>query len=398
MRNRKAAPDKDAVSMRGTGRSLIERCPFPICATEGKAHVLREANPRFCLLCGKPRETLLGRSLTEALPEGGGDGSLPALLDRVYRTGEAEVVADLAHSDPERGSVYWSYAVWAVLSEADRPVGLMIQVTDTTSAVALHQDRERAVTEMREMNQALLIASVQQHVLTEEAREAGVSIQESEVQNRQAAVLEERNRIAREIHDTLAQIFTGILLQLQVAQRIGGQRPDEAWSLIEHVRKLAQEGLAETRRSVWALQPEAQEYSDLVGALSRITERMNSEAAIHMELHIHGTPQALPPDVGMNLLRIAQEALTNALRHGQARIVWVEVTFDAERVLLCVQDDGQGFDLKHQADGGGFGLIGMGQRAERLGGLLTIASQPGRGTEVAVSVPLARVQRRKEEI
>jgi len=216
-------------------------------------------------------------------------------------------------------------------------------------------------------------------------------------QSRQAAVLAERNRIAREIHDTLAQVFTGILLQLRVARRIVQQQPEEAWSLIEHVGELAQQGLAEARRSVWALQPEALEYSDLVRTLSRTVERMASETAAQMELHIHGTPRALPPDVGMNLLRIGQEALSNALQHGQARIVWIELTFEAERVYLRVQDDGQGFDLTHQADGGGFGLIVMGQRAWRLGGQLTIASQPGRGTEVAVSVPVAAGQCREEE-
>jgi len=216
-------------------------------------------------------------------------------------------------------------------------------------------------------------------------------------QSRQAAVLEERNRIAREIHDTLSQVFTGILLQLRVAQRIAGERPEEAWGLVEHVGELAQQGLAEVRRSVWALQPSATEYSDLVGALSRTVARMASGTDAQMELHVHGTPRALPPDVGMNLLRIGQEALINALQHGQAHIVWMELTFGAERVQLRVQDDGRGFDLKHQSNGGGFGLVGIGQRAERLGGQLTIASQPGRGTEVAVSVPVTAALRREED-
>lgn len=215
-------------------------------------------------------------------------------------------------------------------------------------------------------------------------------------QSRQAAVLEERNRLAREIHDTLSQVFTGILLQLRLAQRVFLQRPEEAWGLVQRASELVQQGLDETRRSVWALQPEAPEYRDLVGTLSRAVECMAPETAAQMELHIQGTPRALPPDVGMNLLRIGQEALTNALRHGQAQIVWIGLAFDDDRVQLRIQDDGQGFHLARQAEGGGFGLIGMRQRAERLGGQLTIASQPGRGTEVAVSVPITAGELREE--
>ena len=228
------------------------------------------------------------------------------------------------------------------------------------------------------------LTAVNQALWTEIRELAGLA-----EKSRLAAVLEERNRIAREIHDTLSQAFTGILIQLRVAQRIAEQRPEEAWSLVQRAGEMAQHGLAETRRSVWALQPEALEYSDLVGTLSRMVESIAAGTPSQIELHIEGTPRALPPDVGVNLLRIGQEALGNALRHGQARLVWIELVFDADRVRLRVQDDGQGFDLVRQADGGGFGLIGMAQRAERLGGQLTIASQPGRGTEVAVSMPVA---------
>jgi signal transduction histidine kinase len=208
-------------------------------------------------------------------------------------------------------------------------------------------------------------------------------------QSRQAAVLEERNRMAREIHDTLAQAFTGILIQLGVAQRIAGQQPEEAWSLIEHIRELARQGLTEARRSVWALQPESQQYSDLAGVLPRTVAQMTSDTPMRAEVRVHGTPRSLPSDVGMNLLRIGQEALANAIRHARARNIFVELTFDVDQVRLCVQDDGKGFKLQHQEDGGGFGLIGMRQRAERIGGKLTIASQPGRGTEVAVTAPAA---------
>jgi signal transduction histidine kinase len=216
-------------------------------------------------------------------------------------------------------------------------------------------------------------------------------------QSRQAAVLEERNRIAREIHDTLAQAFTGMLIQLGVAQRIAGQQPEEAWSLIGHVSELARQGLAEVRRSVWALQPEALQYSDLASVLPRTIAQMTAATPIQAQVHIHGSPRSLAADVGMNLLRIGQEAVNNTLRHADARNIFIELTFDVEQVRLCIQDDGQGFELQHQEDGGGFGLIGMRQRAERIGGQLTIASQSGQGTEVAVVAPTATAQRHEGE-
>ncbi len=210
---------------------------------------------------------------------------------------------------------------------------------------------------------------------------------------RQAAVLDERNRIAREIHDTLAQAFAGILLQLRVAKRISDQRPDEAWELIEHVSELAQEGLKEARRSVWDLQPEAMEYRDLAAALTLNIERMRLGTDVELTLHIHGDRRELSPSIGMDLFRIGQEALANAIQHGEPRKVDIDLTFGPERITLSVQDDGHGFDLAHQSDQGGFGLVGMSQRAERLGGLLTVTSQPGHGTEVSVWAPTPFVKK-----
>lgn len=224
------------------------------------------------------------------------------------------------------------------------------------------------------------------------AQQATLAVQLTRLaeQGRQSAVLEERNRMAREIHDTLAQAFTGILLQVGVAKRIAKQQPEEAWSLIDRVGELAHEGLAEARRSVWALCPEALEYSDLASALARSVEQMTSSSDLRAQVCIQGVPRALPPEVGLNLLRIGQEALTNALRHAQAQEIRIELTFEAQQVWLLVQDDGQGFDSHWQNDSGGFGLIGMRQRADRISGQLTIASQPGRGTEVVVQVPIAK--------
>lgn len=207
-------------------------------------------------------------------------------------------------------------------------------------------------------------------------------------------MLDERNRIAREIHDTLAQTFMGILLELRVALRIAPERPEEAWRLVAHVAELSEQGAAEARRSVWALQPDEADHADVQARLGEAVDRARSGSAADITLQVGGRARRVPPDVGQSLLRIAEEAIANALRHGNAQLVLVGLEFSASEVRLRVQDDGCGFDPEQQADSGGFGLIGMAQRAARLGGRLTIAGRPGRGTEILVAVPAGPVPAR----
>lgn len=220
------------------------------------------------------------------------------------------------------------------------------------------------------------------------AHQATLALQLSRLaeQAKIAAILEERNRLAGEIHDTLAQTFTGISIQLGVAKRIAKQQPEEAQKILERVNQLAQTGLAEARRSIWELYPPAAEYTDLTQLLSRCIEQMTSGTQVHTEFTIEGTPCPLSTIVGMNLLRIGQEALTNTLRHARAQTIWIELAYQPDYVCLCVRDNGQGF--VPQAAHGGFGLMGMYQRAERIGSRLSITSQLGQGTEIIVQVPL----------
>ena len=205
-------------------------------------------------------------------------------------------------------------------------------------------------------------------------------------QSKQAAILEERNRMAREIHDTLAQSFTSIRMQLEAATRLLSRKPEQAQACITFAQELAKSGLAEARRSVWALQPEAEDYRHLSTTLQRLAAQQTAGTSIQVEVAIVGTPYALPPDVGMNLLRIGQEALNNALHHASAQTI-LTLTYDSQQVQLQIQDDGQGFDPQLESSGG-FGLISMKQRSDRLGGTFTIKSQPGHGTEVRVTVPI----------
>ncbi len=210
-------------------------------------------------------------------------------------------------------------------------------------------------------------------------------------QGKQAAIGEERNRMAREIHDTLAQSFTSIQMQLEAALRLLARNPEQAQACITLAQDLAKTGLAEARRSVWALQPEAEDYRQLATTLQRLAAQQTIETSIQVEVVIVGTPYTLPPDVGMNLLRIGQEALTNALRHASAQTI-LTLTYAPDRIQLQIQDNGAGFDPQQLSSG--FGLIGMQQRSDRLGGKFAIDSQIGHGTEVKVTVPIQPEQER----
>jgi PAS domain S-box-containing protein len=260
------------------------------------------------------------------------------------------------------------------------------------------------------------------------ARQASLAVQLTRLAQRgqQSAVLEERNRMAREIHDTLAQSFTGIVIHQEAAKRIlppahadhveqAGAPSDggagRAWeSRAEDVRQhivrtleLARTGLTEARRSVGKLRSEmlpgvssgrTEGRDDLPAALSRLVEQMTAGTDVRGEAALLGEPRPLPTEVRGELMRIGQEALTNALRHGEPSRVQVELTFEPGAVRLRVWDDGRGFDPSAVGTAGaggagtegGFGLTGMRERAEQVGGRLLVTSQPEGGTEVIVEV------------
>jgi signal transduction histidine kinase len=202
-----------------------------------------------------------------------------------------------------------------------------------------------------------------------------------------SAVLEERNRMAREIHDTLAQGFTGIVVQLEAAEDVLAENPDAACEHMRQAENLARQSLAEARTSVQALRPPPLETADLAGALNRLASELTRGASVRVNFFLQGRPRPLPPEIEGNLLRIGQEALANALKHAQAARVRVELDFRGGKVQLKVLDDGRGFDPDFKTTHCGFGLISMRERAEGMGGHLTISSGAGRGTQVLVAVP-----------
>jgi PAS domain S-box-containing protein len=202
----------------------------------------------------------------------------------------------------------------------------------------------------------------------------------------EASILEERNRMAREIHDTLAQSFTGILVQIGAATQVLADDLEATQAHLEMIDELARIGLAEARRSVTALRPQLLEEGDLDNALHRLVTQMRAAADTALIYEIIGTAYPLPAEVENNLLRIGQEALTNAIKYADASEIRVELVYDNAQCILRVKDDGKGFGVGSIPPVSGFGLLGISERAENIGAQLTIQSQPGQGTEIIVIV------------
>jgi nitrate/nitrite-specific signal transduction histidine kinase len=206
------------------------------------------------------------------------------------------------------------------------------------------------------------------------------------------AVLEERNRMAREIHDTIAQGLTGVVLQLEAAEGATARDPSLAAAHIERAKDLARTSLQEARRSVWNLLPRALEEQGLESALKTEVRSFSEAGPETATIEVEGEPRTLSSDVQVALLRIVQEGLTNARKHARAQHVRVRLAFARDAVSVSVEDDGAGFDdeaaARSRGRGGGFGLEGMTQRARLLGGTLDVGSGAQGGTRVEARIPL----------
>ena len=205
-------------------------------------------------------------------------------------------------------------------------------------------------------------------------------------QAREAGAGDERQRMAREIHDTLAQGLTGIITQLEAAQQTGHDA--ERDRRIGNATRLARDSLAEARRSVQALRPQALEDARFPDALAQEVARWSATSGVPAEVKTTGDAMTMHPEVEVTLLRVAQEALANVAKHAAATHAWVTLSYMGDVVTLDVRDDGAGLAGPGRSEsGGGFGLIAMRQRVNRLAGQLEIESEPGAGTAVSASLP-----------
>lgn len=205
--------------------------------------------------------------------------------------------------------------------------------------------------------------------------------------HRESAVISERNRMARDIHDTLAQGFTGVIVQLEAAEDASSRGlVNEAHLHVARAGELARYGLHEARRSVLALRLQGLEGSDLSTAMDQLLRRLTADTSLHPTLALHGTPYSLPAQWEDNLLRITQEVVINALRYARANEFKARLLFEAHRLNLELRDNGCGFDttLKHD----GFGLMGIKERVTQMGGEISIRSAEGLGTTISITLPL----------
>ena len=213
-----------------------------------------------------------------------------------------------------------------------------------------------------------------------------IQLNEFAEQSRKAAVLEERNRLARDIHDTLAQGFTGVIVQLEALEdAIACCRRKEANQHLRHAGELARQSLNEARRSVHALRPQALQRGNFWEALKGIVRNTTAGTALHTTFNLRGKLRNLPQYWQENLLHIGQEALTNSLRYAHPRNFETQLIFNTKELRLELRDDGDGFKVNAQHDG--FGLAGMRERVAQMGGNLTISSTRGKGTKIAVRLP-----------
>ncbi len=202
------------------------------------------------------------------------------------------------------------------------------------------------------------------------------------------AVLEERTRIAGEIHDSLAQSFAAIVLQTEIAEeQLSGQKAIAPKASITKARELARFGLAEARRSALTLRPSHALQLGLVNAVRQLFERASVKGLVDCEVKIEGAARRLNALLEHELFRVAQEALNNAMRHAKASRITIELHFLPEQMTMIVEDNGIGLPGGEAEEARGFGLLTMRERAEKAGGIFSIKGKSGSGTRVMVTVP-----------
>ena len=302
------------------------------------------------------------------------------------RAGFALIATVLAASQTDGYPVAWNTHTLAFLLMAGLNMTMILLMVGLTNRVmAQNAERGRMVEELGEANRRL------QASMTENA---GLHAQLL-VQAKEAGIIEERQRLAGEIHDTLAQGLTGIVTQLEAARQA---RHDEAeWGRhLDLAAALARSNLTEARRSVRALRPEQLEQATLPEAIGALARSWSEHSAVPAEVETAGIHSPAGPDVEAALFRVAQEALSNIAKHAGASRVHLTLTYLDDTLLLDVADDGVGFTPNDRAgtggngsgNGSGFGLAGMRRRLERLSGTLNLESAPGDGTIVNATVPI----------
>src|SRR5689334_5255301 len=201
----------------------------------------------------------------------------------------------------------------------------------------------------------------------------------------QLAVSQERNRLARDLHDTLAHSLSGVSVQLEAVQALWDVNADAARKMLDQATANTRSGLTEARRALQALRAKPLEDLGLVLALSTLAESVAARAGLNLDLDVHNHLDHLAPEVEQCIYRVAQEALTNVARHAGARSLRVALTHDNGALTLTISDDGRGFDPA-AVNGTHYGLKGLRERAEMIGATLEVSSRPEQGTSIQLEI------------
>jgi signal transduction histidine kinase len=322
------------------------------------------------------------------------------------------VVLSLATALMARDVVFFIFAISGFLYAAWlRPTPLVFVGTGTTSLAIMLFTWEGVPSDFGELVAFVSIVVIQTFliglgvvggekvsVLSEERRTTVQQLEASLAENeglqaqlvahaREAGVHDERRRLAREIHDTLAQGLTGVIMQLEAAEQ-GAEHPATVRRHLGAAAELARTSLAEARRSVHALAPEALTQGRLADALQELVTGWSERTGLPATATVTGPLRPCAVAVEVALLRVAQEALANVAKHADARRAGVTLSQLDDRVVLDVRDDGHGFDPSAVDPGASFGLRAMRQRVEELGGELAVETHLGRGTAVSATIPV----------
>jgi signal transduction histidine kinase len=265
-------------------------------------------------------------------------------------------------------------------------MGWTVMVSKRNAALnVLIREKEKARIELRQAHDQL-----EERV---KERTAQLKLQitaRKELELQSKATLAERTRLAQELHDTLEQSLTGVALQLDTTTKLFEKEPNGAKHHLEVARTLIGESQMEVHRSVWNLRCRALEQFDLPGAVLMSSRQITGGSALRVEMNAKGRIRPLPEIVEENLLRIAQEALTNVIKHSGATLTEIELDYGPKNVVLQIKDNGKGFALDHCAGPreGHFGLLGIAERAKRLQGEIAFSSAPNAGATVRVRIPI----------
>jgi signal transduction histidine kinase len=328
--------------------------------------------------------------------------------EQLYENGKIYTSRDEPEHTANRRMLVRHLPDWQEFADTKRPLtwsdcagapSVPPELRDYLSAQGVRSGLAVPLTLGEELIGVLTIRSTEANRFTDEdlqlaqalAHQATLAVQLTRLGDRarEAAVLAERNRLAREIHDTLAQSFAGLTLQVEAAEASLAAGAGDALAHLGRAKALAKFGLSEARRSVLALRPVALEEAGLEKALQQLAERSSVEGAISCEFSGIGRAQRLPSNVELGVFRIAQEAVSNAVRHARASRIAVALSFSANSIEVAIEDNGVGVaDEQAALASGGYGLPTMRERSEAIRGTFDFQSSLGRGTRVIVRVPV----------